>query len=124
MLGDVYLEPSFVLRSARACVAAFRHSGVSTWLSQITNSQALYLRLHKQEMFLIQSVVGNGFVGLSTYFLGRRFSALSVVSGFLAVGLIVGHLSGPAYFKISKDLAQHLSRRHLLSLALPLAFLS
>ena len=59
-------------------------------LAQIVNSEALYLRAHKQEKFLINSVLGATFIALSTYFLGKRYAALGMVSGFLAVSLFIG----------------------------------
>jgi len=59
-------------------------------LNQIVYSWALYMRAHKQEKYLTLSVVGAVLLSLSTYFLGRRFGALGMTVGQLAIGLVVG----------------------------------
>ena len=46
-------------------------------------SVAIYLRSHKQEKMLGQSIYGAVGTALSTYFLGKRFGAIGVVSGYL-----------------------------------------
>jgi hypothetical protein len=56
----------------------------------ITNSEAIYLRAHKQEKFLLISIVGALLIGASTYFLGREYGALGMVTGYFSVGLLVG----------------------------------
>jgi O-antigen/teichoic acid export membrane protein len=56
----------------------------------IVFSEAYYLRAHKQEKFLLGSVLSAIFTGFSTYFLGRKFGAIGMVSGYFAVGIIVG----------------------------------
>ena len=59
-------------------------------LNQVVASEAIYLRAHKQEKFLINSVLGATCTALSTYFLGRHYAALGMVSGFLTVCIFVG----------------------------------
>jgi O-antigen/teichoic acid export membrane protein len=59
-------------------------------LNAIVFAQASYLRAHKQEKFLLNSVLGAILVGSSTYFLGRSYGALGVVAGALMVGILVG----------------------------------
>ena len=59
-------------------------------LNIIVNAEALYLRAHKQEKFLLNSVLGALLVAPSTYFLGRSYGALGVVTGSLAIGLFMG----------------------------------
>jgi len=61
-----------------------------TVLGQISVAQSIYLRAHKQEKFLTASVLGAVCMGLSTFFLGRRFGILGMASGYLATALIVG----------------------------------
>jgi O-antigen/teichoic acid export membrane protein len=63
---------------------------ISMVMNQAVNSWALYLRAHKQEKFLIPSVIGASCLTLSTYFLGRHFGALGMTSGQLVIGLTVG----------------------------------
>lgn len=63
---------------------------VVTVLGQISVAQSIYLRAHKQEKFLTASVLGAICMGLSTFFLGRRFGILGMASGYLATALIVG----------------------------------
>ena len=53
-------------------------------------SEAIYLRAHKQEKFLLISVAGALFMLFSTYVLGKRFGAIGMISGFLGVTTFVG----------------------------------
>ena len=59
-------------------------------LNVIVFAEATYLRAHKQEKFLLNSVLGAILVGSSTYFLGRSYGAIGVVTGSLLVGLLMG----------------------------------
>lgn len=63
---------------------------VTAPLNVIIFAEATYLRAHKQEKFLLNSVLGAILVGASTYFLGRSYGALGVVVGSLLVGLLMG----------------------------------
>lgn len=63
---------------------------VNVPLTVISYSQATYLRAHKQEKFLINSVLGAILVGSSTYFLGKTYGAKGVVIGSLLTGLLMG----------------------------------
>jgi hypothetical protein len=63
---------------------------INTMLNNIVFAQALYLRAHKQEKFLLNSVLGAVLVGCSTFFLGRTYGAIGMVTGTLLVGLLVG----------------------------------
>jgi hypothetical protein len=63
---------------------------LATILDTIVFAEALYLRAHKQEKFLLNSVLGALLVGTSTFFLGRSYGAIGVVSGSLMIGLIMG----------------------------------
>lgn len=58
--------------------------------NQIVSAEALYLRAHKQEKFLINSVAAAVFMGLSTYFLGRYYAAIGVTAGYLLMTLTIG----------------------------------
>jgi len=51
-------------------------------------SEAIYLRSHKQEKLLLQSVIGAICIGLSTYLLGARFGAVGLVSGYFAISVV------------------------------------
>jgi len=59
-------------------------------LNVIVFAEATYLRAHKQEKFLLNSVLGAILIGSSTYFLGRSYGALGVVAGSLLVCLLMG----------------------------------
>lgn len=52
---------------------------------QITHPFSVYLRAHKKEPYLILSVVTGMLVGLSTWILGSRFSAIGMAIGYLAI---------------------------------------
>jgi hypothetical protein len=59
-------------------------------VNQIVFSEALYLRAHKQEKFLMISVLNALFMATSTYFLGKRFGAIGMVSGYLVINTVIG----------------------------------
>ncbi len=53
-------------------------------------AQATYLRAHKQEKFLLNSVLGAILTGSSTFFLGRSYGAIGVVIGSVLIGALIG----------------------------------
>ena len=63
---------------------------VNSLISVIVFAEATYLRAHKQEKFLLNSVLGAILVGSSTYFLGRSYGATGIVVGTLLVSLLMG----------------------------------
>ena len=63
---------------------------LSTGMNVAVFGQALYLRAHKQEKFLFNSVVGAILVSSSTYFLGRPYGAAGMVLGYFAIALFFG----------------------------------
>ena len=73
---------------------------LSVNINQAVNSMALYLRAHKQEKFLVNSVLGAIGLSLTTWFLGRRYGALGMTAGQLAIALSVGlGLGGYTFLK-------------------------
>lgn len=62
----------------------------NTILNIVISAEALYLRAHKQEKFLLISVLGALLVSLSTYFLGKAYGSFGMVAGALSVSLFVG----------------------------------
>jgi O-antigen/teichoic acid export membrane protein len=52
--------------------------------------EALYLRAHKQEKFLLNSVLAAVLMTASTFFLGRAYGAMGMVSGSLLIAVVVG----------------------------------
>lgn len=63
---------------------------LNTCLNTLIFAQAVYLRAHKQEKFLIPSIIGAILVATSTYIFGRSCGALGVVTGSLAACIFVG----------------------------------
>jgi O-antigen/teichoic acid export membrane protein len=61
-------------------------------------SQATYLRAHKQEKLLLISVLPAILVGLSTYFLGKSYGAMGVVTGSVLTNVILGLPLGTCVF--------------------------
>ena len=59
-------------------------------LNQAVASMAMYLRAHKQEKFLVNSVLGGLLVALSTLTIGRWFGPVGMTAGHLAVTLFIG----------------------------------
>lgn len=78
-----------------ACLAGLLAIAI---LNVVIFGQALYLRAHKQEKFLLNSVVGAILVATSTYFLGRYYGASGIVIGNLAIGVVVGFPMGTYMF--------------------------
>lgn len=52
-------------------------------------AEALYLRAHKQEKFLLNSILTALFVSLSTLYLGRLYGARGMIVGYLITVLVV-----------------------------------
>ena len=63
---------------------------LATTINIIIFAEALYLRAHKQEKFLFNSVLGALLTGACTYFIGREYGAMGMVMGYLGVTLIIG----------------------------------
>lgn len=62
--------------------------GGVTIINHIVFAQAAYLRAHKQEPLLANSVVGAVLMALSTYFLGKWYGALGITSGYFIFTLL------------------------------------
>lgn len=78
-------------------------------MNHIVTSEALYLRAHKQEPFLIQAVVGAIIIGSSTFLLGKYYGANAVVVGLIVQAVIYGFPTA-TYFFITKRREWHDSR--------------
>ncbi len=59
-------------------------------LNVIIFAEATYLRAHKQEKFLLNSVLGAILVGGSTYLLGKPYGAFGIVVGSILTGILMG----------------------------------
>lgn len=59
-------------------------------INMIVFAEAIYLRAHKHEKFLIPSVLGAFLTASSTFFLGKQYGAFGMVTGNLLTGLVVG----------------------------------
>jgi hypothetical protein len=53
-------------------------------------AQATYLRAHKQEKFLLNSILGAILTGSSTFFLGKAYGATGIVIGSVFIGALFG----------------------------------
>jgi hypothetical protein len=63
---------------------------LSTIINVVVFAESVYLRAHKEEKFLNSSITGAVLVGSSTYFLGKRYGAMGMVSGNLAIAIFLG----------------------------------
>ena len=68
-------------------------------INVVVTAQALYLRAHKQEKFLANSVLGAISISLSTYFLGRSYGAAGIIIGFFVISLFLGIGGGTYVFQ-------------------------
>lgn len=67
-------------------------------VNNVVFCEALYLRSHKREPFLLISVASGVLTGLSTWLLGRYFGAVGMLLGYLAVSTVVGLGAGTVVF--------------------------
>lgn len=59
-------------------------------VNTLVSGFAVYLRAHKKDPFMVLSLVIAGLQGVTTWYLGMKYSSLGVTSGFLLVSLVVG----------------------------------
>ncbi|MFO0807408.1 MAG: hypothetical protein U0746_02160 [Gemmataceae bacterium] len=71
---------------------------VVTIVNQIVFAEAAYLRAHKQEPFLLLSIVAGVLIALGTYFLGRAYGAAGILSAYFAVSVFVSLGGGTVVF--------------------------
>lgn len=63
---------------------------LTTFLNQYVFAIATYLRCHKQEPFLMQSIVMGVLIAISTIVFGRKYGVNGMVIGYASLGLLVG----------------------------------
>jgi len=71
---------------------------LATIVNYITYAQSAYLRAHKQEPFLLISLISALLIGASTLVLVKEYGALGIMSGYLAVCSVVGLGGGSIIF--------------------------
>jgi O-antigen/teichoic acid export membrane protein len=91
LLGDLWLRDRFPAWSGRVvdpiplamllCIPL---------VNQIISAQAMYLRAHKQEKFMVNSIVGAVLTGGSTFFLGRSYGILGMTCGYVLISILFG----------------------------------
>lgn len=62
----------------------------TTLINIIVFAEGAYLRAHKQEPFLLITIVIGSSVAVSTYVLGRHFAATGMMVGYFLINLLVG----------------------------------
>jgi hypothetical protein len=77
-----------------------------TVINHVVYSQALYLRAHKQEPFLMQAVISAVLIGSLTVFLGKYYGANAIVVGLITQGVLFG-FPYATYIFISKRRKWH-----------------
>lgn len=89
--GVLYLNVRH-FRFADRLLSPFSIAGLllATAVNVIVFGEALYLRAHKQEKFLLNSILGAVLVAPSAYFLGRFYGAKGIVAGNLAIAFLMG----------------------------------
>jgi O-antigen/teichoic acid export membrane protein len=74
-----------------------------TFINQLIFSWATYLRSHKQEPYLINSIVGGILCALSTVFLGRYFGLMGIVGGYTFLTIFLGLPWSYYTFRVKKQ---------------------
>ena len=67
-------------------------------VNHVVAAEAIYLRAHKQEPFLMISLLGGTLVALSSYVLGRLFGSVGMMIGYLSITLVIGLGLGTSIF--------------------------
>jgi O-antigen/teichoic acid export membrane protein len=62
---------------------------IPIFLNQIITSWATYLRCHKKEPYLINSIIGGILCALSTVLLGKYFGIIGVTSGYCILTILL-----------------------------------
>jgi len=62
---------------------------ITTIIYTVTYPMATYLRAHKKEPLLFLSVILGVLIGLSTWLLGKHYSALGIAVGFLTIYALI-----------------------------------
>ncbi len=75
---------------------------IVTFVNQFIFSWATYLRCHKQEPFLVNSIVGGILTASSTFLLGNFFGLMGIVLGYTCLTIFVGLPWGYLIFKTKK----------------------
>ena len=75
---------------------------IPVFLNQFVSSWATYLRCHKQEPFLIPSIVGGVATSLSTVIFGKYFGVIGMTLGYCTLTFSLGFVWGFIIFKNKK----------------------
>ena len=79
---------------------------LTTIMNHIVFSEALYLRAHKREPLLVQTIVAAILLSFSTFLLGKYYGANAVTIGYFLVGVLFG-LPSATYIFITKRREWH-----------------
>lgn len=74
---------------------------IALFINQFINSWAIYLRCHKQEPFLLNSIIGGILCCLSTILLGKYYGIIGITGGYCFIILIISFW-GYLIFKTKK----------------------
>ena len=81
---------------------------LTTIMNHIVFGEALYLRAHKREPFMIQALMVAALLGATTFLLGKYLGVDAVIVGYFAIGGIFSLISG-TYIFITKRREWHAS---------------
>ena len=71
---------------------------LGTIMGHVVTSEAIYLRAHKREPFMVQAIVSAVLIACLTFLLGKYYGANAVVVGLFAQGVLYGLPSGTYIF--------------------------
>lgn len=62
---------------------------LTIFINQIVSSWATYLRCHKKEPYLLNSIVGGVLSGFSTLYFGKHFGLMGITLGYFTINLLM-----------------------------------
>lgn len=88
---------------------------VATTCAYVTYAQAVYLRAHKEEPFMLMSLISAVLIGGSAIFIGKKYGSMGLMSVYALVCAIIGIGCGSIIFFSKKNSWQKRDSREGLS---------
>ncbi|MEP7106641.1 MAG: hypothetical protein ABI760_01640 [Ferruginibacter sp.] len=77
---------------------------ITTFINQFVSALATYLRCHKQEPFLVLSIVSGILTAMSTFIFGKLYGVIGITVGYSALTIFVSLIWGVLIYQKKKKL--------------------